>query len=302
MVTSPQSPERPLARMRPPHLVFPIVLIGIGIALLLITTGAVSEDAGWRLLQLWPVLLILIGIELVFTWAVPNVAGRVLTAITLVVLMLAAVVYATVAPSGGANSTGSDFSAATGTVQQPLLVIDAAGTNIKLESASLGDNLYSAHFDIATGGQPRAQLDAANSRLTVSIEHQLGGIFSAPGRSDSVAVRLNDQLPWDIQLNGAGINTTADVSGLNLHSVRISGAGTKLTATLPAPSGIVPVEVSGVGCTITLTVPAGTAASTTGTGVATSVTNNTTGASGLDRYEISVSGVATKLTVNEVQP
>ena len=72
--------ERQRAR---PSLVWPVILITAGVLWLLSTTGTMEID-WWRLLRLWPVLLILGGIEIIL-------GGRSLLANLLVAIVTVAV-------------------------------------------------------------------------------------------------------------------------------------------------------------------------------------------------------------------
>lgn len=308
MVSTPESPGRRFEPTRRPHLVFPTLLIAIGFVLLLATTGAMSQDVSLRLLQLWPLVLVLIGLELILGWALPTAAGRMLTALLLLVLMVAAIAFAFSAPFRTGPVTSSDFTGQSGSIARPTLVLNLAGTNVQLEPAALGGDLYSTHFEIASGGRPDVALDRSTGRLTVSIQQQFGGFFNPWGTGDRVLVKLNQDIPWDIELNSAGTTTTADLSSVSLSSLRISGAGTRFTGTLPTAAGAVPVKVTGVGCNVTLAVPAGTPAVVGGGGILTTVNGNavtgagSSAASARDRYDIELSGVAATLTINEAQP
>src|SRR5579871_158394 len=77
--------EAEMAVARRPHYVFPVLLIVGGAVLLLASAGAVSYDAGWRLLDLWPLILVAVGIQLV-AWRLfsqPAASAIALTAIGL---------------------------------------------------------------------------------------------------------------------------------------------------------------------------------------------------------------------------
>src|SRR5690242_20744890 len=89
---------------RPYHVVFPVVLVVGGLLLLLANMGTLPEDAGWRLFELWPLILVLIGIELL----VPHIVrGAAVPAITLLVVGAIAVGAFAYAIAGVGATTGS---------------------------------------------------------------------------------------------------------------------------------------------------------------------------------------------------
>jgi chromate transport protein ChrA len=77
----------------------PAVLILVGILALLVNTGQVPVDRLLQLLDLWPLILILIGADLVIRRTVHGTAGEVATAVILILAIVFAAAYVTVAPT-----------------------------------------------------------------------------------------------------------------------------------------------------------------------------------------------------------
>jgi hypothetical protein len=96
------------------QLALPIVLIAIGAVFLLINTGVLSSDALQRLADLWPALLIIFGLQLVFTHLLGPRRGQIAGLAAAVVIAAAAITYAIVAPAVPATTQQPESSALSG--------------------------------------------------------------------------------------------------------------------------------------------------------------------------------------------
>ncbi len=98
------------------------------------------------------------------------------------------------------------------------------------------------------GDPPRVHTDAG----TVDVHYP----HSAASRHErSAGIALNPQIPWSITLTGGLNRLCADLGGLALRAVEISGGSNRLDLRLPAPTGNVPVRISGGVNQLTLTRP-----------------------------------------------
>ena len=81
--TTPVPPSDPGRRSRR-GLFWPLVLIGIGLVALLANYGVITGLSIASILALWPVLLILLGIDIAFArrWPVPTLAAEVAIIVT----------------------------------------------------------------------------------------------------------------------------------------------------------------------------------------------------------------------------
>ena len=123
---------------------WPAVLILIGIFALLVNSGAISTDRLNLLFDLWPVILIVIGLELLARRAIPGQNGDV--AAVLIVLLAAggAVAYVALAPNP-TTSGKLDSHAALGNLDRAALELDAGAATITVTgTSSLEGDLYHA--------------------------------------------------------------------------------------------------------------------------------------------------------------
>ena len=54
---------------------WPVILIGVGVIALLVNAGRLEINNLWGLLNLWPLLLVLAGIDLIFSRRLPALGG-----------------------------------------------------------------------------------------------------------------------------------------------------------------------------------------------------------------------------------
>jgi hypothetical protein len=92
------------------RLSLPLVLIALGVVFLLINLGVVSGDVLQRLADLWPLLLIILGVQLVFNHLLGPRRGQMAGLATAAIIVVAAIVYAIVAPAVPASTQPQESS------------------------------------------------------------------------------------------------------------------------------------------------------------------------------------------------
>ena len=231
------------------HLVFPLLLIGVGVVLLLIATGALAPEVAGRLVSLWPLLLVMVGVELIVERTAPNAVGRALAALLIVVVALAGVAWAVsgiALPTRAIGSlTGSPSAPATAT-----LTVNARAARISVDGSSI-DSLYRVDYALG-GGQP--DVTSTGSAVTVSTHREWMGWSAGDDRLD---VHINPGSAWNVNLNVGAAATSVDLSALNVSSLMINGGAGSVTVKLGRPSGTVPIEINGGAMSATIQVPPG---------------------------------------------
>ncbi len=136
-------------------------------------------------------------------------------------------------------------------------------------------------------------------------------------RTQAVDFALADgtAVPWDISLRGGMWKLVADLSGLRVAGLEVTGGASDIEVTLPAPVGVVPVRISGGASEVLLRRPAGTEARAemnggasqlilTASASAPSAVRTVLASGGfadaVDRYEIRFTGGASQVTVATV--
>ena len=285
---------------------WPVVLILIGGVALLVNSGVISTDRLSLLGDLWPLILIVIGLELIVRRAVQGSAGGV--AAVLIVLLAAggAIAYVALAPNPGATNK-LDSSAAVGSLDHASLEVDAGVATITVAGrSSLQGDLYRAHITYS-GTKPDVSLDRSSGSLQISQRNSGFGVFQT--RHFTLDLEINSSVPWTIASNGGASTETYKLLDVHVGSIDINTGASHEDITLGQPSGVVPITINGGALTVHLHRPAGTGASVRVSGGAVNLdfdghqdhsigtVQESTG-SASDMYQVEVSGGACTVTMD----
>jgi cell wall-active antibiotic response 4TMS protein YvqF len=249
----------------------PLILIFIGAVFLLENTGYLPANFWMNLWKLWPLVLVLIGIELLLSHRVPWLGLAGLAALVLVV---------------GAAVTSMPLPSATGTNAQPFQTsanTDLAGATQAAVTVRFG----AGQLVIGPIDQPQPNALAmmtfqGPSQLAPRprYTHTPGGVgqleFQSSGRdgppvfppfggggSDQAHMDLN--LAPNVPITSLNIQTGAtdarlDLSNLHVASLDMSIGAATAWVRFPEAAGLTTAHISGGASTITLEVPQGVAA------------------------------------------
>ncbi len=245
---------------------FPLLLIAFGAAFLLSNFGLLGPLSWGALLQLWPLILILIGIDLLVARRAPLLAlalelGVVALGVALVLYTSQGVPAAgapgeemvSVDREGGDRALALRFAGVAGTYR-----ITATSLNALVDAHTNGGGLRLGRV-VRTG--ERAQVDLEQ------VQPLSGPSLFGSGRVSTV---VDVNVPRDVSLAlditaGAGTFTIDLRDGLATEIHVSTGAGT-LRLVLPRASGDVPVQISSGAGTVSVEVPSGVEARVTGSG------------------------------------
>src|SRR5207237_9269909 len=146
-------------------LLFPVILIGIGVIVLLANTGVLSRPAVERLGDLWPLLLVILGLQLILNHTLPRQQAALLGLGATVVIVIAAVAYATLAPATNFGTRQANVSDRIGGLTAATLDLGYSGATVDIQGGTnLGDSLYQAHVEYPGSDDPP----------TISLDHESG--------------------------------------------------------------------------------------------------------------------------------
>lgn len=254
--------------MRSRSLFWPAILILIGVIALLVNAGAISSDRLYRLADLWPVILVVIGLELISRRALQGAAGDLAAVLIVLVAAGGAIAYVAVGPSIPGGSQTLDASDAVGNLDQATLHVDVgAATMTVTGSGALGADLYRAHIEYS-GSKPDISLDRSTGDLQLSQNNPFG--FFGSGRF-VLDLQLNSAVSWNFSVNTGAASDTFNLSTLKVGSFELNTGASREDITLGTPTGAVPISVSGGALTVHLHRPSGTEASVQVSGGAVSL-------------------------------
>ena len=293
---------------------FPLILIAIGVLFLLGNLGYLPPITWQALLSLWPVLLIVFGVEMLVGRRRPLLALALEAAVVAAAVALVAaqpfgffgspVTVATSfsIPRGGSRALSLNVQGGAGTYT-------ISGGAADLVDASSSGGAISVH-DERHGGTADVSVQPTNFG---------GNAFGVPGTvPSSVDVRVASDVPTSLRVSGGAGEFTVDLGRFEVRTVRIDTGASRLDLTLPTPSGDVPIRIGAGAASLTIVVPDGVEAAITtqgglvsttilnprfGSGTSSSVARSATTlqtsgyASAKDRVTVTLSAGASSVTI-----
>jgi hypothetical protein len=288
---------------------WPAILILIGVLALVAETGAISGGSFLRLLELWPLILIVIGLELMNRRVLQGPRRDLATALIVLVAAGGAVAYVAVRGPVSDSTQTMDTSDAVGSLNQATLNVDAGAATMSVEgSNSLGSDLYRAHFEYA-GTKPAVSLDRSTGNLRI-FKNNDSSFFA--NRRFVLDLQLNSAVSWNVSANTGASNDTLKLSTVRVGSITLNAGASRTDITLGKPTGIVNISVDGGAITLRLHRPSGSEAFVHVSGGAVNLTADGRQLHGVgdqswqsagydgaaDAYHVEVSGGASNVTVD----
>jgi len=278
----PADPTSPaLQRRRRRGLFWPLVLIGTGFVFLLGNYGLIQPVSLVTYLALWPVLLILLGIDIAFArrWPFGTLVAE-------VVIIGLALLLAATQPSA-LTLTSFSFSGSSGCTDPRSSVSVPRGS---LQSAAVSINAGAARYHVSGGASGAVEATADFDELCLSSRDTSGtrgdlrltqGGTRLSGAND-IAVKLASDLPITLTVNAGAGEFDFDLHDVKIASARMNIGASSVTVTLPHPSGDVAMRSDGGATSIVIVIPSDVEARIVSSGglVSTSTSNARTTKSG----------------------
>lgn len=283
-----------------------LVLVLFGGLALLFNTGLLQPEQLSRVLALWPLLLIVVGLQIVLARLLPRNAAALGVSVIAFLLVAGSVGYVVSAPP--AHQAHSDFAAADSGSDAATLRVELGSADVHVE----GGSSTGAGIDYNTGFGAPPTLTWDGHTRTFEISHSGALGFFAPASPDRVDVTLDRSHPWKIEFDIGASSATLQLRDLRLTALTVNGGADTLDLTLGTPSGRVPVSISGGATKTTLSRAGGAAIQVTSNGGANSLTvDGRDVGSGLgtsswrsenypaaDAFDVSISGGANRVSIN----
>jgi hypothetical protein len=246
-------------RGRPPSLVWAVILITIGVLILLSYLGVLHVNF-LELWRLWPVLLILFGLEILFGYR--SALGRAVV-LVLTLGVMAGVVWLLVTGPGRFGAAGA---ASTERIEEPLgsveqadLTVNFAAGQLALSELTDSSSLIEGTLNLATQTKPVFDLNRTNNRATMTLGYQEGQAFTSFTGGDDWKLQLSPRVGFTLDVQVAAGEARLDLTGLDVRGLKVDGAASQVTVILPATGDFSAHLEGGVGG-LTLEIPAGMAA------------------------------------------
>lgn len=286
---------------------WPLILITIGLVFLLVNFGYIPGVTAIQLLSLWPLLLILAGVDIAIGRRWPLAAlGIDVAVIALGLTLLATQPTVFSGPfffdhdAGGVGQR--DVSVERRSVTSLSLDINGGAGRFRLSGGST--MLVEAHSPNEDLRLRRADFDKSGEHADVRIDHsasrRVGGVTA------DVETRVASGVPTDLELNGGAGEFFIDLSDIMVSSAELNVGAASLTLTLPRPASPttkptpeVKIEVNAGASSIVIDVPEGVEARVTTNGALLSLrsTNARVTASGSTAETAGYGSATARVTV-----
>ncbi|MBM3932834.1 MAG: hypothetical protein FJ319_00765 [SAR202 cluster bacterium] len=239
--------------------IFAVVLVTLGVIFLLQNLDVLPSSIWSDLWRLWPVIIILVGVGIIFRSASQTVAAVV--AVALIAVLVGAIVYAAnndVFSSGGQVTTLSEPLGDIRTIQAN---VDFGAGRLRVGTLPAGStNLFEARLQ--NPGEPAEAVMTRNgSDGTLTISRTDGGPFSWFGRGDvEWTINLSRSPTVRFDLDSGAADMELDLMELRATSVDISTGAADLDVTMPANAGNVIAKISAGAADVSVRIPQGVAA------------------------------------------
>jgi len=292
---------------------WPAVLILVGVFALLVNSGLVAPERLDRLADLWPLILIVIGLELLVRRTLQGANAELAAVLIVVLAITGAAGYVALGPSIPTGTQTFEVAGSAGTLKQASVRVDVGSAQITMKGMDTSEGLFSAHIEYS-GRKPDVNFDPSSGDLHISQGNASG--FFSHDRRFVLDLALNTSVTWKITVDSGASNDTFNLSNLHVADIALNTGASREDITLGAPSGSVPITVNGGALTVAVHRPKGIAASVAVSGGAVNLTfdgrqSHAVGTvtaqtsdynSASDRYQIQVNGGASNVTVDASAP
>jgi Domain of unknown function (DUF5668) len=267
-------PPVPPRHRRRGGVVGPLILIFLGAVFLLQNTGYLPPNFWLNLWRLWPLVLVLVGIELLLAHRVPWFA---LLGLAVVVLVLGGMTLAAGMPMfgpGGASQTATTTTSTQtnlgGASQAAVAVRFGAGQlNVSALDQPSTDQLATMNYSGPPQLAPEPRYTTTSGgvgQLDYSTSGRPGpGFFPFGGNNASDTARVDLGLSPSVPIASMSVQTGAaqahlDLSQLRLRTLDMSIGAATAWVRFPSAAGLTTAHISGGASTLTIEIPPGVAA------------------------------------------
>lgn len=259
----------PVVQIHRRGLLVPLFLIALGAMFFAANLGYALPISARAVFGLWPVVLVVIGVEVALARRTPYLA------LAVEVLVIAAAVALVVTRPAGPFVTpvgSTTASVSRGAATMLSLRIDgdsgtytvAGGATALVDARSEGGELEVRDTRSEAGDAADVHVSPAGS----------GGndVVVGPAVPSTADVRVASDVPTSLRVEGTADEFIVDLREIRVRDARVEAGGSRLELTLPRPSGDVPVRIGAAGGNVIVVVPEDLEVRVTTSGVLLSTT------------------------------
>lgn len=228
---------------RKPSFFWPVILVGAGVILLLNNFGVLKDFDPYSLLRLWPLILVVIGIDLIFGRRFPW-AGAVIGLLTIG----AVITFLYFAPAIGVNQSAGirseDFSAPLDDVTRVEYNFDTAAEPVFISALSGSEDLFSAtivhrgYMNFNVAGEDEKTITLSQTTMSSDWVTVVPGLVQLKWD-----IGLAPGVPSVVNLNGGSGALKVNLEGIALESLRADLGSGASDFTMPESTTAYSVEI-----------------------------------------------------------
>jgi len=288
---------------------WPLLLITIGLVFLLANFGLIAPLSALALLSLWPLILILAGVDIAFgrRWPLPVLALDVLI-IAFGVALVAS--QPTIMTPLGPVAFFQRSSAGPGVSSVSAPRGDASALTLHLNGGAGTFNVSGGGTDLVSATSDQDNLVVRTSgrsdRTDVRVDQSDQGPRFGGGVPTHIDVKIASDVPTSFDMNAGAGEFVVDLRQVKLTDARINIGAASLRIVLPKATGDVSIVVSAGASNLVIEVPDGVEARVTTSGALVSLHSDnsrvsgseTTGySSAKDRVSVRISAGASSVSI-----
>ncbi len=235
-----------MSHQRGVRLFWPIILIGVGSILLLSNLGVITGNPWATVFQLWPVLLIALGLEILFGGAT---GWRAIVSALLGLGLVAGILWVLVAqPALPGLSFNSNLQKTT--ISHPISGIESATADLSFGAGSnhlyaIGDSDNLIEGTLQTYNPPVFEVNQSGDHANIRLEAGTTTFYIPPfSPEEKWEVGLNSAVTYQVNLNIGVGQSKIDMSKLLLSGGNVSGGVGATEMWLPN-KGVFTLNVNG---------------------------------------------------------
>ncbi len=268
-------------------LFWPVLLITVGVVWLLANLGIIPTANFALLLNLWPLLLIVIGLDIIFGRR-SQVAGLLIGLLALLVI-IGVLIWGPALGLRGAQPVVDTFQEPLGTTRQATVQLDMSSQPAQIYRSSDPDLLLDA--SIGHTGVVDYQVSGDLDK-TISLKNSSGPgdwiLWLSSNPSDlRWKIGLTDKIPLRLEIDGDSGGMDLNLTGLNLSGVNLDMASGSCNLQLPDSTSEYTANIDGASGSLVVALP-----------VDTNLTVKIDGASGSISFELPA-GAALRVEVRD---
>ena len=234
-------------------LFWPILLITAGVLWLLSIMGVISRESISSVLALWPLILIIIGLDMIFGRSSP-VIGAIIALIAVIAVLVALIAGPAIGWNLNSTMKHQSIEEPIGAALQTEISFDFGSLPVEVYPLSNPNQLIQAEIDYFGSLNFSASGSSTNRRITLSESSQTR-VFTLADINAEWRIGLTPNLPIDLRIDAGSGTGNLDLSTLRLTALRMDQGSGSYDVFLPPSTQAYTVEIDGGSGRLEVTLP-----------------------------------------------